>query len=226
MTTPEPPTDERAPGCGASSDPAAWRSPVAWCTMLGVFVGGLTLDLVSKAWAFHSVAGTPVVLDRAQVLGDGSFLIPRHPRVVALPWDLLDLRLVLNHGAVFGIGQHRRGLFIAFTILATAAAVALFARGTRARMHASHVAIGMILAGGLGNLYDRIVFGAVRDFLHMLPEWQLPYGWQWPGNDSGDVFPWVFNVADVLLLGGMALFVIASWVEERRVKCAAAAPAN
>ena len=205
-----------------SDDPAAWRSPVAWATMLGVFAGGLSLDLWSKAWAFATVAGYPVELDRARILGDGSFFVPHHPRVAALPWDLLDFRLVLNHGAVFGIGQHRRGLFIAFTMLATVAAVALFARGTRARMRASHVAIGMILAGGLGNLYDRIVYGAVRDFLHMLPDWQLPNGWKWPGNQTGDVFPWVYNVADVLLLAGMALFVISSWSEERRVSRAQA----
>jgi lipoprotein signal peptidase len=67
------------------------------------------------------------------------------------------------------------------------------------------VAIGLILAGGLGNLCDRIFYGAVRDFMHMLPGWQLPNGWMWPGNATSDVFPWVFNVADVLLLAGMAL---------------------
>ena len=97
-------------------------------------------------------------------------------------------------------------------------AVLLFARGTRVRMKWSHIAIGLILAGGLGNLYDRMVYGAVRDFLHMLPGWQLPNGWMWPGNSTGDVFPWVFNVADVLLLAGMALFVITSFAEDRRAK--------
>jgi signal peptidase II len=90
-------------------------------------------------------------------------------------------------------------------------------------MKSSHIAIGLILAGGLGNLYDRMVFGAVRDFLHMLPGWELPNGWMWPGNTTSEVFPWVFNVADVLLLAGMALFVVTSFAEDIRTKRAAAA---
>lgn len=204
-----------------ASDPRelpAWRSPVAWATLIGVFAAGLAVDLWSKYWAFRTIAGYPVELERERVLNDPSFFLPYHARWVAIPGDLLDFRLVLNHGAVFGIGQQRRELFIVFTLFATIAALLLFARGTRVRMRATHVAIGMILAGGIGNLYDRIFYGAVRDFLHMLPEWQLPYGWRWPGNANSDVFPWVFNVADVLLLAGMSLFVLTSFLEDRRAR--------
>lgn len=226
------PQETSAPGSGAGvalangtstlmTDPRdlpAWRSPSAWATLIGVFAVGLAVDLWSKYWAFRTIAGYPVELERERVLNDPSFFVPHHARWIAIPSDLLDFRLVLNHGAVFGIGQQRRELFIVFTLFATIAALLLFARGTRVRMRATHVAIGMILAGGIGNLYDRIFYGAVRDFLHMLPEWQLPYGWRWPGNSNSDVFPWVFNIADVLLLAGMSLFVVMSFVEDRRMR--------
>jgi signal peptidase II len=212
-----------------SGEQPAWRSPLAWCTLGIVFVGGLLLDIWSKYWAFATIAGYPVELDRERILGDRSFFVPHHARVEALPWDLLDFRLVLNHGAVFGIGQQRRSLFILFTIIATIAAILLFAKATRVRMRAAHVAIGLILAGGIGNLYDRILYGAVRDFLHMLPGWTLPNGWKWPGNLTGDVFPWVFNVADVMLLCGMGIFIIVSFREDvraRRLESAAVATAQ
>lgn len=218
-----PPAPAASDACG---EQASWRSPASWARLAGVFAGGIAVDLWSKYWAFGNVAGYPVELTREKVLEDPSFALPHHPRVEALPWDLLDFRLVLNYGAVFGIGQHRRELFIVFTALATTAAVLLFARGTRARMRSAHVAIGLILAGGLGNLYDRMVYGAVRDFLHMLPGWELPNGWMWPGNSTTDVFPWVFNVADVLLLAGMALFVITSFAEDRRARLLATAAAD
>lgn len=215
-----------------SSDPReqlAWRSPLAWIALVGVFFVGMAFDLWTKYWAFRAIAGYPVKLERERILDDPSFYVPHHGRVTALPWDLLDFRLVLNHGAVFGIGQQRRELFIVFTIIATIAALLLFARGTRVRMHAAHIAIGLILAGGIGNLYDRIVYGAVRDFLHMLPGWNLPFGWKWPGTSTADVFPWVFNVADVMLLAGMALFIVVSFREDNRIRraekaAAAAAP--
>jgi lipoprotein signal peptidase len=112
-------------------DRASWRSPLAWATLIGVFVVGLSFDLWTKAWAFATIAGYPVELERDRVLEDASFFVPHHARYEALPWDLLDFRLVLNQGAVFGIGQRQRGLFIAFTVVATVAALMLFARGTR-----------------------------------------------------------------------------------------------
>ena len=60
----------------------------------------------------------------------------------------------------------------------------------------------------------------------MLPGWTLPNGWKWPGNLTGDVFPWVFNVADVMLLCGMSIFIVVSFREDvraRRLESAAVA---
>jgi lipoprotein signal peptidase len=53
-------------------------------------------------------------------------------------------------------------------------------------------ALGLILAGTLGNLYDRLVFNGVRDFLH----WD--YFYDWP----------VFNVADCCLVCGAGLLLL------------------
>ncbi|MFZ9879929.1 MAG: hypothetical protein ACO3QC_00820, partial [Phycisphaerales bacterium] len=78
---------EPATTASDAADPrerAAWHSLAAWATMAGVFASGLVLDLWSKAWAFRTIAGYPVELDRERVLGDPSFYVPHHPRVTAL----------------------------------------------------------------------------------------------------------------------------------------------
>ena len=191
------------------ADRPAWRSPIAWATLLLVTFCGLSLDLWSKSWAFEHVAPNPVVLDRSEVLANSDWRPPAHEGMVVLPFGLLDFDLVLNHGAVFGIGQQRRGIFIVFTLVAVLVATFIFSFWTRSKSHWVHIGIGLILAGGLGNLYDRIAFGAVRDFLHMTPDWDLPFSWHWP-NGSTELFPWVFNVADVLLLTGMGILIIRS----------------
>lgn len=193
----------------------AWRSPSAWATLLVVFGLGLVVDLATKSWAFRTVAGKPVELLRDEVAGNPGYRLPWHEGIRVIPGDLLDFRLVLNHGAVFGIGQNRRVVFVLFTIVAIAVALFVFARWTKASAHAAHVAIALILAGGVGNLYDRFRFGAVRDFLHMLPRWELPFGWKWPGNATSEVFPWIFNVADMMLLGGMGLLLIIIQLHDR-----------
>ena len=192
----------------------ARRSVLAWATLLLVLSVGLWLDLSSKAWSFATVAGEPVILEYDEVV-TGEFTIPWHEGQRVVSGDLLDFHLVLNRGAVFGIGQGRRAIFVGFTLLAVGVAVAVFGWWTEARSHLAHVAIGLILAGGLGNLYDRVVIGAVRDFLHMMPRWELPLGLSWPGGTT-EVFPWVFNVADALLLLGMALLLIHVHVADRK----------
>ena len=195
-------------------DRPAWRSPLSWATLLGVFALGLFLDLWLKSWSFRTVADSPVLLDRNEILANPNWKPPWHESVEVLPYGLLDLDLVLNHGAVFGIGQDSRMIFIAFTIIAVIVAISIFAFWTAARSHWAHIGIGLILAGGIGNLYDRIVFGAVRDFLHMAPGWNLPFGWEWPRGGTG-LFPWVFNGADVFLLLGMAILILRSGGERR-----------
>lgn len=213
-----------------ASSPAcpAWRSPRAWVVLVGVLAASLVLDLWSKSWAFDHVAGYPIVLPDRDAVADPSYRLPFHEGVRVLPASLLDFHLVLNRGAVFGIGQQQRWLFVCFSVLAVVVGLWIFARWTRDRMTLAHVGIALVLAGGLGNLYDRLFVGAVRDFLHMLPRWNLPFGLAWPGGAT-EVFPWVFNVADVSLLVGLGLLYLHSRREEQRqarLKAAVGAPGN
>ena len=176
---------------------------------------GLSVDLSTKSCAFDSVADQPVVLDRSQLLSNPHWSpIPPHDGVVVIPGRILNLRLVLNDGAVFGIGSQQRGFFILFTIAALAIAGWIFSKHTDALHTISHVAIGCILGGGLGNLFDRLFIGRVRDFMHLFPDRHLPFDWSWPGGNT-ELFPWIFNSGDVLLLSGMGLLMIYFWKQPK-----------
>lgn len=192
--------------------------------LLLVLAVGLTLDLGTKAWSFAEITSSPVVLDRDKLLANPNYdPVPRHQGRPALPWNLLDFRLVINRGAVFGIGTDKRFLFIVFTVAALTAGLYIFATRTNDKQRLAHIALALILAGGIGNLYDRIVYGVVRDFLHMFPRRHLPFGWDWPGG-SRELFPWVFNAADVMLLTGMVLLMIhINRIEKTRKNAEAAA---
>jgi signal peptidase II len=172
---------------------------------------GLAGDLVSKSLAFGHVAGARVGIDRAVVLASDRLdaLIPRHEPVVVVP-GLLEFTLVLNPGAVFGVGAGQRWFFVGFTVLALAFAAWIFGAWTRARDRWAHAAIGLIVAGGLGNLYDRLQFACVRDFIHPLPGVRFPLGLAWPGG-SREVWPYVSNVADLYLLVGIGILLVLNW---------------
>lgn len=190
---------------------SAWRSPRAWVILLVVTVAGFATDVMTKSWAFQEIAGQPVILERDQLLSNPHWSpIPIHEGVVAIPGRILDFRLVLNDGAVFGIGSQQRVFFIFFTLAALMIAAWIFGRHTTKNNTIAHIAVGLILGGGLGNLYDRIFVGRVRDFMHLFPDRHLPFELSWPGNNS-ELFPWIFNTGDVLLLMGMGLLMIFFW---------------
>lgn len=188
------------------------RSPRAWAALLVTTALGLATDLWSKSYAFANIADYPVHVDRSAVLNaaDPSMIIPPHDAVVVAP-SLLEFTLVLNPGAVFGIGAGKRVFFMVFTVAAIALAVTLFARWTRPKDLWAHAAFGLIISGGLGNLYDRVTFACVRDFIHPLPGVQLPFGLAWPGSGSTDVWPYVSNVADLYLIIGVVVLLIYTW---------------
>ncbi len=184
-----------------------WRSPAAWAWLLVFAMLGLVTDLASKYISFAKIADAPVEVRRAEVIaadrpGD---VLPPHDPITVLP-HLLEFELVLNPGAVFGIGAGKRWFFVGFTAVALIFGLLLFARWTGPKQRAAHAAIGLIIAGGLGNLYDRVQYACVRDFIHPLPGVRLPFGWSWPwGGD--EVWPYVSNLADLWLIIGVVILM-------------------
>lgn len=187
----------------------------AWIVLLTVTLAALGTDLWSKQWAFATVTGQPVVLDRKEVLAASAspsgpgVLIPPHEPAPGIN-NLLEFTLVLNRGAVFGIAAGQRWVFITFTMGAVGLALYGFRRWTRPDQWLVHTAIGLVLGGGLGNLYDRLMYACVRDFLHPLPGVKMPFGLHWPGGNA-DLWPYVSNIADLYLMLGIAALVIHVW---------------
>lgn len=205
--TPRPataPLQDQADDAIKASPALAGRSRRAWVRLIVITLIALGVDLGTKAWAFESIADEPVHLTRANVLAADHLgeLLPAHRPVVVVP-GVLDLKLVLNPGAVFGLGAGARWFFIAFTGVAVVFLLWMFARLSRPGDRLAHAAIGLLIAGGLGNLYDRLSFACVRDFLHPLPQAVIPW------TDRA-VWPYVSNVADAYLIVGIVGLVVLS----------------
>ncbi len=118
----------------------------------------------------------------------------------------------VNHGALFGLGgEHKRlanGFFAGISLLAAVAIVFWGSRPSTARDPLLCVALGLILGGTIGNLFDRIVFGGVRNFLYF-------YLIEWP----------VFNIADCCLVcGAGCLLYHAIFMQSKAESVAAKAP--
>ncbi|MEX2670564.1 MAG: signal peptidase II [Phycisphaeraceae bacterium] len=181
----------------------AGRSTRAIGLFLGVLVGLLALDLIVKYLAFAYLGPQPV--DIPAVL-EGQQPLPDDTRIV-IPY-LLGFKLTLNPGAVFGLWAGYRWMFIVATFVAVAIVSYFFYTSDR-RERIVHIALAGILAGALGNLYDRIVYSVVRDMLWLFPNLELPFGWTWPGG-SPYLYPWLFNLADAYLLIGIFVVLIRS----------------
>ncbi len=131
----------------------------------------LLLDQVLKYWVVHVLR-----LDRLREID------------VLPPW--LNLRMAWNQGVNFGLMASDTDL-VRWVLVGIAAVICLWVwiwiwrsnAGTFAR-----IAAGLLIGGAIGNVIDRMWYGAVADFLNMsLPNWQNPYS---------------FNVADIAIFAG------------------------
>ena len=177
---------------------SAGRHPQSIILFLLVTFSVLGVDLLTKSMAFEHVAGRPVKLSR-NTTGD-PVLIPYHKPIDLIP-GVLSLRLTTNTGAVFGLGKGAQSLFVIASLVAVGVIGRVFWTSS-ARAWCLHVALGLVLAGALGNLHDRIRFNAVRDLLWLFPETGL--------------WPWIFNVADAVLLVGVATMILVMWWSDRK----------
>ncbi len=113
------------------------------------------------------------------------------------------LTMVWNEGVSFGLFQAQhdviRWLLAAFSIV-VAVVLAGWVRQTRRPLFA--FAIGLVIGGAVGNVIDRIRFGAVVDFMDV----------------TRLHFPWVFNVADSAISVGIVILLIDMLLQDRAEK--------
>ncbi len=116
-------------------------------------------------------------------------------RPIVLIENLLELHFVKNYGAAFGILQNQRTFFIIITSLVILGGIVfLFLKKdkvTKFGKFSSWVLIG----GAIGNLIDRVRLEYVVDFIKI---------------DLGSLYDFpVFNVADIFIVAGTGLLIIA-----------------
>lgn len=159
-----------------SSRPAS-KLPV----LFGISAFIVLLDRITKLWVSRHIE-----------LGSARTVIPR----------VFSISHVQNDGAAFSLfssssqPQLVRVALIGFSVVA-AIAVFVFLIKMGRQITATTLALALILGGAIGNVYDRLAYGTVVDFLEVhiiLGHWN----YHWPD----------FNVADsAIVVGGILLFL-------------------
>jgi signal peptidase II len=128
------------------------------------------------------------------------YVQPESPRVVVA--GFLDLVNVTNTGAAFGSFKDNNTFFVGVSCAALLFVVTLLVR-RRPRDPWRDVSLALLLAGVLGNLTDRLLYGHVIDFL--LFDLHVPLAHPWPA----------FNVADSCICVAVICFVIHSLFQSK-----------
>ena len=118
--------------------------------------------------------------------------LPERGQVVLAPF--LNLTMVWNQGITFGLLRMDGGwgpTLLAGVALAVVAALGVWV--ARAENRLTALALGAVAGGAVGNVIDRLRFGAVVDFVHA-----HAWGWSW----------YVFNVADAAIVCGVAALLL------------------
>lgn len=136
------------------------------------------------------VAAVGVALDQWTKHWATQTLAFREP--VSVIGELVQFTYTRNSGIAFGMFQGGRFPFYVFSVVAALAVLWLWARHPMLG-RVREWSLALILAGALGNLVDRVRYGEVTDFILL----------SWKGHD----FP-VFNVADVCVTFGVAMFAL------------------
>lgn len=147
-------------------------------------------------WFF--ISGIIVVIDQiTKQLAENSLSL--YERVAVMPF--FNLTLAYNEGAAFSFladaGGWQRWFFVILTIVICTILI-VWLKKTDNKIE--QWAISLVLAGAIGNnLIDRLLFGHVIDFLDFYYDVH-----HWPA----------FNVADMAIVGGVGLFILATFVHK------------
>jgi signal peptidase II len=142
-----------------------------------------------------ALAGVIVALDQLTKMMVLGRLVPGIPVTVADGW--LALTLVMNPGLAFGllgsVPPAWRWTIALLSVVALLVLARVALRVLPGGGWAGSLAVGLIFGGAVGNLIDRVRFGAVVDFVDV--HWR---GWHWPA----------FNVADSAITVGVTVLAL------------------
>jgi signal peptidase II len=149
--------------------------------LLGLSAIVILLDRITKIWVSRHIE-----------IGAARTIIP----------GVFSISHVMNDGAAFSLFSYSsrpqlvRVMLISFSVIA-ALAVFVSLLKTGRQITATTVALALILGGAIGNVYDRLAYGTVIDFLEVhiiVGHWN----YHWPD----------FNIADsAIVVGGILLFL-------------------
>ncbi len=126
-----------------------------------------------------------------------------HPGLEIEVSPVFDLALVCNRGVSFGMFSGSPEISrIVFSVFAAVMVVVLLVWLNREKDKLTSLALALIIAGAIGNGIDRVLYGAVTDFINF--------------SDIG--FKYVFNVADTAISVGVAGLLLAMFLQGRAEK--------
>lgn len=211
-------TDSASTSDAAASDgPHAAPDRAKWILFLIVAVLSLAADQATKIWArdalptvrYDGKTAPCVVPDdmmsRHDDAQDRDLPPACHGKAVPVIDGFWKWRLSMNPGSAFGLFSSRNGARIGLSFVGVIAVFGMLWMLKKARrdQRILHWALALVAGGAVGNLIDRIYYGVVTDFV------------LWYRN----TFEWpVFNVADVVLVVGVALMFIDIQKEAAREK--------
>ena len=138
-----------------------------------------------------------IVFDQISKLCALSYLTFARPMEV---FPGLNFTLIYNYGAAFSFLDNRNEVWQVFLFSIIAIVLVIFLLCWLAKVSNSHkvLAIGLclILGGAVGNLYDRLAYGYVIDFIDC-----YVYKYHWP----------IFNIADMSICIGAFLVIVSSF---------------
>ena len=197
-----------------------WPAVVAFVL---VTVVGLVGDLWSKHAAFEWLLSDPAIETAArecrlsdQLTAAEAIRSPYLPLDRKVLWDI-RFRISTNPGVVFGWSMPPTVVSVV-SILTIGLVFLFFAVGDRGAW-SMHIGLSCIMAGALGNLYDRLwgtvyipgfevpITNQVRDFIDFSHIQVAGYSYQY-----------IFNVADVLLVVGVLLLIVNWWTVRKQMK--------
>jgi signal peptidase II len=152
-----------------------------------------------------ALAAIVLALDQLSKWALLDWMLPRAPGERLVPvTSFFNVVLVWNRGVSFGMFNNGDGGLnaIAFSVLAAAIVIGLLFWLRRATQPLVVGGIGLVIGGAIGNVIDRLRFGAVVDFLDFHAA-----GWHWPA----------FNVADAAICVGVGLILIDSLLGRREM---------